>query len=242
MNFKNNKSRVLVGATVSAVSLSLTGMGATQSSAQSTAPQALPPVSIDAPPASTCDEHRAVAWHGSALGPRRAPAAERAARVGKRDSHDDGHNPYDRNSRAILRRRSVGAGRNARPPWKQERNKCPVQHDELYVATDPGPAGTNSGGYADQQFFGRASTGQNGSTTRSRSAASLCPQATSVERYLRVCSSSRVPSYFIERIELLLGPGASSTVSLPAAASAAASTSSPSGPARYLSHVSPRSS
>ena len=94
MNFKNNKSRVLVGAAVSAVSLSLTGMGATQSSAQSTAQQVLPPVSI-ASAASTCDEHRAVAWHSAALGPRRAAATERTARVGKRDSHDDGHNPYE---------------------------------------------------------------------------------------------------------------------------------------------------
>lgn len=48
-NFKNNKNRLYVGVATSVVSLCLTSIGASQSKAQSAEPQALPPVSIDAP-------------------------------------------------------------------------------------------------------------------------------------------------------------------------------------------------
>jgi len=47
--FKNHKSRVFAGVATGVVSLCLTGMGASQGSAQSAASQALPPVSVDAP-------------------------------------------------------------------------------------------------------------------------------------------------------------------------------------------------
>ncbi|MDQ8730068.1 TonB-dependent receptor [Bradyrhizobium sp. LHD-71] len=48
-NFKNYKNRLYVGVATSVVSLCLTGIGASQTSAQSAAPQVLPPVSVDAP-------------------------------------------------------------------------------------------------------------------------------------------------------------------------------------------------
>ena len=48
-SFKNYKNRLYVGVATGVVSLSLTAMGSSESRAQSAAPQALPPVSIDAP-------------------------------------------------------------------------------------------------------------------------------------------------------------------------------------------------
>lgn len=48
-NFKNNKNRLYVGVATSVLSLCLTGIGISRSSAQSATPRVLPPVSIDAP-------------------------------------------------------------------------------------------------------------------------------------------------------------------------------------------------
>src|SRR5688572_24413825 len=48
-HFKNNKNRLYVSVATSVVSLCLSGVGVSESSAQSATPQVLPPVSVDAP-------------------------------------------------------------------------------------------------------------------------------------------------------------------------------------------------
>jgi hypothetical protein len=82
-NFKNNKNRMYVGVATSVVSLCLTGIGASQSRAQSAAPQVLPPVSIDAPQqrarVMTTARPRGVSQRSARVAPR--PPTERPAAV-----------------------------------------------------------------------------------------------------------------------------------------------------------------
>ena len=162
MNFKNNKSRVLVGAAVSAVSLSLTGMGATQSRAQSTASQALPPVSVDAPQQRARVTNTARSRGTSQRSSRVAPRPPSSVLFGKRDRHDDGHDAYDRNSRASLCRWSGGAGRNARPARQPERDECAVQHDNYTSQLIENQQARTAADTLINNASVRASTGQNG--------------------------------------------------------------------------------
>ena len=107
---------------------------------------------------------------------------------------------------------------------------CPFSTVELHVATDRKPAGADGGGYADQRRFGPAPPpGRTGSTTRCRSAASPCPQATSASTaFTGLFPPIACPPISSSGSNCSRARVRSSTVSPPAAASAAASTSSPS--------------
>ena len=141
---------------MSVVSLSLTGMGATQSSAQSTAPQVLPPVSIDAPQQRARGDDapcglvaRRSAQHASRPGSRasgRVSASVTATTMGT--THTIGTPAPAYAGGQVAQGGTLGLLGN------RSVMNVPVQHDELYVATDREPAGTNGGGYADQRCFG----------------------------------------------------------------------------------------
>jgi iron complex outermembrane receptor protein len=89
-NFKNYKSRLFAGVATGVVSLCLTGIGASQGKAQSTAPQVLPPVSIDAPQprarVTRTVRSRGTAQRSTRVAPRqqtdRPPAAVTATTMG----------------------------------------------------------------------------------------------------------------------------------------------------------------
>ena len=102
----------------------------------------------------------------------------------------------------------AGARRNARPARKHECDEHPVQHDELHLASDRRPAGRTAADTLINDASVRATTGQTAPTTRSRFAAFRCPQGRRFERHLRPDLVQPRSAYFIERIELLLGPGA----------------------------------
>ena len=210
MNFKKNKSCVLVGAAVSAVSLSLTGMGATQSSAQSTAPQVLPPVSIDAP------QQRARVTSTV----RSRGTAQRSARVAPRP-------PSERPVSASVTATTMGTTHTIGTPAPSYAGGQLAQGGTLGLLGNRSVMNvpfstTNYTSQLIQDQQGRtaadtlinnssvrASTGQNGfDDTLQIRGFPVSASDIGLNGIYGLVSSNRVPSYFIERIELLLGPGA----------------------------------
>ena len=123
--------------------------------------------------------------------------------------HHDGNDPDDRNSSASLCWRSGGAGRNARPARQHKCHECALQHRQLYVAADRGPAGADGGGYADQRRFGAAH--HRGQWVRRHVPDPRLSRRLGrrwFERSLRTGVLQPRPAQIIERIELLKGPGA----------------------------------
>ena len=209
-NFKNNKSRVLVGAAVSVVSLSLTGMGATQSRAQSAAPQALPPVSIDAPQ-QRARVTRAVRSRGT---------PQRSARVAPRP-------PSERPVSASVTATTMGTTHTIGTPAPAYAGGQLAQGGTLGLLGNRSvmnvPFSTTN--YTSQLIQNqqgrtaadtlinnasvRATTGQNGfDDTLQIRGFPVSASDIGLNGIYGLVSSNRVPSYFIERIELLLGPGA----------------------------------
>ena len=210
-NFKNNKSRLYVGAATSVVSLCLTGMGATQSRAQSTAPQALPPVSIDAPQqrARPATRDSAVSWHVAAL-----------ARVAPRP-------PSERPVSASVTATTMGTTHTIGTPAPAYAGGQVAQGGTLGLLGSRSvmnvPFSTTN--YTSQLIENqqartaadtlinnasvRATTGQNGFDDTLQIRGFPVPASDiGLNGLYGLVSSNRVPSYFIERIELLLGPGA----------------------------------
>ncbi|WP_108521149.1 TonB-dependent receptor [Bradyrhizobium algeriense] len=210
VSFKNNKSRVLVGAAMSAVALCVTGMGATQSRAQSTAPQVLPPVSVDAP------GQRARVT--SATRPR--GAAQRSARVAPRQ-------PSERPVSASVTATTMGTTHTIGTPAPSYAGGQLAQGGTLGLLGNRSvmnvPFSTTnytSQLMQDQQARTaadtlinnasvRPSTGQNGFDDTLQIRGFPVPASDiGLNGLYGLVSSNRVPTYFVERIELLLGPGA----------------------------------
>ena len=200
MSFKNNKSRALVSAAVSALALGLTGIGATDSSAQSAASQSLPPVSIDAP------QQRARVTSTV----RSRGTAQRSARVAPRP-------PSERPVSASVTTTTMGTTHTIGTPAPSYAGGQLAQGGTL------GLLGNRS--VMNVPFSTTNYTSQLIQDQQGRTAADTL-----------INNSSVRASTGQNGFDVPVSPDT------PAAASAAVSTSSPSGPARYLSHVSPRSS
>ncbi|MEH2498117.1 iron complex outermembrane receptor protein [Bradyrhizobium sp. AZCC 1678] len=210
MNFKNNKSRVLVGAAVSAVSLSLTGMGATQSNAQSTAPQVLPPVSVDAP------GQRARVM--STARPR--GTSQRSARVAPRQ-------PTEQPPAPVAPVATMGTTRTIGAPAPPYAGGQVAQGGTLGLlgSTNVMNVPFSTVNYTSQLIENqqartaadtlindasvRLTTGSNGFDDTFQIRGFAVPSGdVGFNGLYGLVSSSRVPAQIIERIELLKGPGA----------------------------------
>ena len=208
--FKNYKSRLYVGAATSVVALCLTGTGATQGRAQSTASQPLPPVSIDAP------QQRAPVTSAA----RSRVTSQRSARVAPRP-------PSERPVSASVTATTMGTTHTIGTPAPAYAGGQVAQGGTLGLlgnrSTMNVPFSTTN--YTSQLIENqqartaadtlinnasvRATTGQNGFDDTLQIRGFPVPASDiGLNGIYGLVSSNRVPSYFVERIELLLGPGA----------------------------------
>jgi iron complex outermembrane recepter protein len=205
---KNNKNRFCVGVTTSVVSICLTSIGASQSRAQSAAPQTLPPVSIDAPAQRT----------------RVAPAArprgtsQRAARVVVPRQPDQ---PPPAPVTTMGTTRTIGAPAPAYAGGQVAQGGTLGLLGSANVMNVPfSTVNFTSQLIEDQQARTaadtlindasvRLSTGPNGFDDTFLIRGFTVPaQDVGLNGLYGLTSSSRVPAEIIERIELLKGPGA----------------------------------
>lgn len=207
--FKNNKNRLYVGMATSIVSLSLTGMGAGQSMAQSPAPRVLPPVSIDAP------EQRARVTRTVRL--RGAP--QRSARVAPRQSTD--RPPASVTATTMGTTRTIGTPAPAYAGGQvAQGGTLGLLGSQSTLNTPFSTVNYTSQLIQDQQGRTAADTLINDASIRATTAQNgfddtlqirgfpVPAQDVGLNGLYGLVSSSRVPSQIIERIEVLKGPGA----------------------------------
>ncbi|MFA5902079.1 MAG: TonB-dependent receptor, partial [Hyphomicrobium sp.] len=209
-NIKKYKSRLYVGVATSVFSLCLTGMGASQSSAQSAAPRVLPPVSINAP------EQRARVTRTV----RSRGAAQRSARVAPRQ-------PAERPPAPIAPVATMGTTRTIGAPAPAYAGGQVAQGGTLGLLGSTSvmnvPFSTvnfTSKLIEDQQARTAADTLINDSSVRLTTGANGFDDTFQIRGFpvaatdvgfnglYGLTSSQRVPAQIIERIELLKGPGA----------------------------------
>lgn len=206
-NFKNNKNRLYVGVATSVVTLCLTGAGVSQGNAQSATPQALPPVSVDAP-----RQRERVA---PAARPRGTP--QRAARVAPRQPDAPPPAPLA----TMGTTRTIGAPAPAYAGGQVAQGGTLGLLGSTSVMNSPfSTVNYTSQLIEDQQARTaadtlindasvRLSTGPNGFDETFQIRGFPVPaQDIGLNGLYGLVSSSRVPAQIIERIELLKGPGA----------------------------------
>ena len=209
-NFKNYKSRLLVGAAMSGFSLCLTGMGATQSQAQSTVPQVLPPVSVDAP-----QERARVTRTVRSRG-----ATQRSARVAPRQ-------PTEQPPAPVAPVATMGTTRTIGAPAPAYAGGQVAQGGTLGLLGSANVMNVpfSTVNYTSQLIENqqartaadtlindasvRLTTGSNGFDDTFQIRGFTVPSGdVGFNGLYGLVSSSRVPAQIIERIELLKGPGA----------------------------------
>jgi iron complex outermembrane receptor protein len=208
-NIQNYKSRMLVGAAIGAFSLGLTGAAVTESRAQSSAPQALPPVTVDAP------QQRARVTRSSAR-PR-----GNVQRAGRDVSRQAAQAPSNAPVTTMGSTRTLGAPAPAYAGGQVAQGGTLGLLGNVSVMNTPfSVVNYTSQLIEDQQARTAADTLINDSSVRLTTGPNGFDDTFQIRGFpvnatdvglnglYGLVSSSRVPAQIIERIELLKGPGA----------------------------------